>query len=490
MTRDELFRLDRDTRIETVDRLWGELDAGRAGKPRGNIQIVTAVTRFGSVDHLRHSLTAWGYTVEGQWGNLFLVSAHREVPFYALLDGAVVYFITLARKTEDIPGTILNYLGSVDDAVLLRMGPERMRRVRHELARAFPGIVLSYFTAHRDPHTPLRPDHRPEVQRTVIYSGNDGYDTLEEMEHHYGISARIMEFHHRGTVYGRIGIRLDVNGIFTITDGPSLLIRPILERLVKDHLDMALKVGFSPGGGDPGVWKGGRTADAPEPVHGGVGRYTGTLGRRWNGSDLERFETALSSDWDITGFLTVRKPGKEFFHSRLVDVTHRSIWDMTLSRDRFTVAPAGDSDAHLRSLMKLAEVLDEHLGPVSGTGDEQNGEEQGGGQGLRSSGVPDKSKDPDTGVGPDPEEGAPDTDEGPGTDEGLDTDEEPDTDGWPHRGIPGPNGVGETGSFKSGRGAPSGGNPPGDGPEGAGDPESEQDRLRNRHKRQGPEVGE
>ena len=189
----ELFTLKEKERIDTVDQLWGVLDDALGEKQKGNTQIVAAMTPFTNPGELKRSLITWGFSIKGEWGNLLHVTKEREVPFYAFLTDPVVLFITLARKTEDIPGTILNYLRSADDVVLIRMGSRRMRMIRNTLADRFPGIRLSYFTAHREPHSSIPSACRKESQRTIIYSGADGFDTLEEMEYQYGIVSRIME---------------------------------------------------------------------------------------------------------------------------------------------------------------------------------------------------------------------------------------------------------------------------------------------------------
>lgn len=349
----ELFILDEKKQIDTVDQLWEVLDSALVEKRKGNTQIVGAITPFTKSGELKRSLIKFGFTIQKEWGKLFQVTREREVPFYALLDRHFVYFITLARKTEDIPGTILNYLKSADDVVLLRMGSRRMRSIRYDLAERFPGIRLSYFTAHREPHTSIASDYRQEVQRTIIYSGNDGFDTLEEMEHQYGIISRIMEFHHDGTVYGKLGIRFDVNGIFTITDGPSLIVRYILDYMVSEHRktmiidrlpDLSKKIEIQKG----------------SEVDRDIDAIVGTLGKAWTGSDIEKIGDTLAAEWDITGFLTVTNLRKGYHYSRLVDVVDRSVWDLTLQDTRFTISPV--REAGLRSLMKITDVVDDHLG--------------------------------------------------------------------------------------------------------------------------------
>lgn len=344
----ELFTLKEKERIDTVDQLWGVLDDALGEKQKGNTQIVAAMTPFTNPGELKRSLITWGFSIKGEWGNLLHVTKEREVPFYAFLTDPVVLFITLARKTEDIPGTILNYLRSADDVVLIRMGSRRMRMIRNTLADRFPGIRLSYFTAHREPHSSIPSACRKESQRTIIYSGADGFDTLEEMEYQYGIVSRIMEFHYDGTVYGKLGIRFDVNGIFTITDGPSLIARFIVDGLITEQKTMCIDA--------VNAWK------ETDGVASGSGPISGVLGQRWNRDTIERMRENLASEWDITGFLSVTNIRNEYHYSRIVDVIDGSVWDLILNGDGFSLTPV--RGAGLRSFMKIVDVVDDHLGLV------------------------------------------------------------------------------------------------------------------------------
>ena len=338
----ELLKLNENVRINQPDQLWGVLDEALAEKKRGNTQVVAALSPYGRPGELKQSLSKSGFHIQKEWGRLFLVAREKEVPFYTYLQDSIVYFITLARKTEDIPGTILNYIRSSKDVLLIRLGSERMRSIRSELARDYPGMTLSYFTAHRATHSPIRCAYREDSHRTIIYSGNDGFDTLEEMEYHYGVIPRIMEFHMGLTDHSRLGFRFDVNGIFTIMEGSSAVVRYILDTVVRELKRYALPLSVR-----------GKRIGAESILR-------GTVFTKWKIPDIEKIEVALATEWDITAFQNVYIPRKRFLYSRLVDVEDRAVWELTLRGNELNLLPVRGTG--MRSLMKIVEVLEDHVG--------------------------------------------------------------------------------------------------------------------------------
>jgi len=346
----ELFRIEPTRKINTVHQLWNLLDEALLEKKKGNTQLVAAFTSHGKPAEFSQSLRNNGFDIQREWGRLFLVSKGNEVPFYALLQDSIIYFITRARKTEDIPGTILNYINSTEGVVLIRLGSGRMISIRTDLAKNCPGLILSYFTAHRETHTSIGCAYRDDFHRTIIYSGNDGFDTLEEMEYHYGVIPRIMEFHtggrerenERENDHEKMGFRFDVNGIFTIIEGTSGVVRSIIEKVILEQQQYRIPLP-----------KEGKRIQAKSILR-------GVLTKKWNRAVINKIEVTLAEEWDITGFLQVHESRGKRYSARLVDVVDKAIWEIQLKGREFSLIPV--RGAGMRSLMKIIEVMEDHLG--------------------------------------------------------------------------------------------------------------------------------
>jgi len=335
---EDLFDLEPDARVQDVKRLEEIMNKALEMKKRGNTQMVAALTPYHKITGFKQSLVQKGFHIEKEWGNLLLVLKGNEVPFYTLLTKeSVVYFITLARKTEDIPATVMNYINSTRDVALIRIGNRRMHTIREQLVKRYPGISLSYFTAHRDPHTSTSAAYRESTQRTIIYSGDDGYDTLEEMEYHYGIIPRIMEFH----ISENERFRLDVNGIFTIIEGNASGILDIIREVILEVVGFTLRFPTR------------KKWTSPETI------LKGKITQKWGRKELEKMEQALSSELGVTTFIPVMNIKRGIYCSRLVDVDDHASWELYLTGCELRLIPK--EGAGMRSLLKISGVLEEYL---------------------------------------------------------------------------------------------------------------------------------
>jgi len=333
-----LFRLDQETKVRNIDQFNSIVNEAQETKKRGNTQLVAALTPFQRITGFKQSLVKGGFHIEQEWGNLLLVSKGNEVPFYAFLDkNSFVLFVTLARKTEDISATVLNYINSTGDVALVRIGKRRMRQLRDQLATNYPDITLSYFTAHRDAFTSIPGAYREDVQRTIIYSGNDGFDTLEEMQYHYGIIPRIMELH----LSEHDRFRIDAKGIFTIMEGTADGVFEIIKDVTKDVLRVTLPL---PRG------KKWHTRDAVVSV---------SMEEKWGGKQISRMEEALIAEWGITPIAPVLDLKRGYYGTHLVDVEDSANWELLITGNELYLLPGIGTG--LRSLLKVMGVMEEHL---------------------------------------------------------------------------------------------------------------------------------
>ena len=335
---ENLLNIREGTRVCNLEQLEELLGIALKGEKRGNIQVLAALTNFPNVSALRTSLKDRGFEVIAEHGDLLLVKKRGEVPFYTLLDSdSTAVFITRARKTEDIPGTVLSYINSTKDAALIRIGNRRMLKLMAQLSRKHPGLTLPFFTAHRESHTPIPSAYRSEQERTIIYSGADGLDTLEEMEFHYGIVPRIMEFHL--SEGGRF--RVDLKGILTIIDGGAGVIFWMLNEVISDIMRLILPFRKEGAGPFP------RSRLTVRAVEG------------WTSAGMKKMEHALTSEWGLSIFSSVIKPQRGVYYSRVVDVEEGTSWDVFISGERLMLVPLEGQG--MKALLKILEVMEDHL---------------------------------------------------------------------------------------------------------------------------------
>ena len=309
---------------------------GSAPASVGNIQILAALTSLKNAESLAASLERGGFEVLEKHGNLLLAGRKREPPFYALIQKGTLIFLTRARKTEDIPGTVLGYLEGERRTALLRIPMKRMNAIVERLLSHYPGCRVTFFTARRDSLTPVSAAYRGEIERTVVYSGEDGLDTLEEMQHHYGIVPRILEFR---LPHGE-RFRLDHRGIFTLIEGSA---EPVF-----DSLNSVVSLS--------GAKEQGLENWSDEKHEGKFLRITGLnpSPELWR---IRRFEEALETG--STGvFGSVFQPAKGLYYARIADTGAGGNCEVILHSGTLF---ASRIEGTLKFVVGLVETVKEHL---------------------------------------------------------------------------------------------------------------------------------
>jgi len=100
------------------------------------------------------------------------------------------------------------------DIAQLWIKPIILSDMLNELREKHHGLKVSWFSGISDPKY-LRGARRPEVKRTLQYSGEDGLETLDEMKREYGIMPKIIEF----SIPNIGGYRIDSRGIVSVRKG-------------------------------------------------------------------------------------------------------------------------------------------------------------------------------------------------------------------------------------------------------------------------------
>jgi len=326
------LKIEEDTDILDIEGLRKLVESAPA--PAGNIQVLAARTSLKNAESLAASLERSGFEVLEKHGNLLLAGRKREPPFYALIQEGTLIFLTRARKTEDIPGTVLGYLKGERRTALLSIPMRRMNALVERLLSHYLGCRVTFFTAHRDSLTPVSAAYRGEIERTVVYSGEDGMDTLEEMQHHYGIVPRILEFR---LPHGE-RFRLDHRGIFTLIEGSAEPVFDALNSVLSDakgqglenwsdekHEEKSLRItGLNP---SPEIWR------------------------------VRRFEEALETG-STAVFGSVFQPEKGLYYARIADTEAGGNCEVILHSGTLF---ASRIEGTLKFVVGLVETVKEHL---------------------------------------------------------------------------------------------------------------------------------
>lgn len=335
-----------------MDQLVDILKPGIRDSRKGHTQVLSALTTIGNLRSLKRSLEKNGFSITAETGNLLQARKGNDVPFYLFFsdDGSII-FITHARKTEDIPGTVMNFIDSTQDVALIRIGNVMMLNIMNSLVQEHQGLYVPFFTARRDPYISQSSAYRRDIERTVIYSGSDGLDTFEEMTYHYGIAPRIMEFH----LPDGSRFRLDVNGIITLMEGnPNHIIR-MSQEIIKNTRRMVLPALLRKHGSSG-------KKDRSEPAKMMNPLITGTICKDWNAETIHDLERENTNAWGFTHFSSVIEDGNRIYFTRIMDVTDGAFCEIFITGERINLYT--ERGISMRVLMEVMEVLDDHLSIV------------------------------------------------------------------------------------------------------------------------------
>lgn len=141
----------------------------------------------------------------------------KSVEFYLSYDRDtnVVLFYTDMRKTEEIENTIEVFLRNTPGVHYLYISPRLLQEIREEIVADEETAQVVEFVAKRTERTETNAVFRPESARTINYYGEDGLESLREMEENYGVLPRIMEF----KIPGGLRFRVNREGIFKLKYG-------------------------------------------------------------------------------------------------------------------------------------------------------------------------------------------------------------------------------------------------------------------------------
>lgn len=200
-----------------------------------DLTMVAALTRKSTSEALE-SLRERGFSVDRELGAVTKIQASTEVgsvaAYMTLDEPGILIFYTNHRKTEDIP-LLESFIQSDPDTYSLFLSPYTIRESLDEFMAAYEDLKVIEFTAKRGPRSRMDAEIRPYEKRTFTYWAEDGLQTLEELQHQYGVLPhRLVIEIPRDTK-----IRVDKKGFFTYERGDF---HPLLD-LLKDAVQRGQK---------------------------------------------------------------------------------------------------------------------------------------------------------------------------------------------------------------------------------------------------------
>lgn len=119
----------------------------------------------------------------------------KMATFYAYLNSETRLLLCFTdEKTEAIDQTIGEVANTSPGIYYMFVSPTIFTEIRAKITERFPGSTCYYFTAKHLPQFARKGETRPNVERTIIYHGEDAFQTLEEVQQYYGASPRIMRY--------------------------------------------------------------------------------------------------------------------------------------------------------------------------------------------------------------------------------------------------------------------------------------------------------
>jgi hypothetical protein len=273
----------------------------------------------------------------------------KRAEYYLYYDetSGVILFYTDMRKTEEIDSTVGELLADEEGLHYLYVSP-RLFRILRETARQETHGEVTRFIADRLQESDYPARIRPEYERTIQYHGDDGLDTLAEMETNYGVRPRNITFNITNVAKFRV-VR---DGVFALERGDVErffeYVHSCIEEAqkVKDAFD-ASSFEMLPATDNLSV----PTSD-PTTI-----QLSGSLNYEEVGP--------ITSQMRDEGYLVVdsfRQEGSVYFTSKVIDTEKQNTFRLRASEDEIRVFPQ-ESESHVGSFLRFHEFVQNHVDP-------------------------------------------------------------------------------------------------------------------------------
>jgi len=301
------------------------------------INIIPTVSTFNTIDDFVDSLEQANFDIENEFGKLFLISKisqNDKISYYAFFNETnhSPIFLTDAKKTEDIPNTLFNYINRNRGISNLWIPPQVMKQIKDDLSEEYEQMLITKFSAIRGINSEVPSKLRPSCDRNFQYHGNDGKETLTELEIWYGVLPKILEFR----LPTGVAFKIDDKGIFTHRDGRFEDIFKIINDVVGLLLNLRDVIVKS---------------DYQTYHFGKQNQFVRSLQKPWSihmtyglaNDEIPKFRD-LVQETDFTVLNDIALSGSVFYNARLVDDYSGSLFDITTTGKKIDVFPVKQRD--------------------------------------------------------------------------------------------------------------------------------------------------
>lgn len=300
-----------------------------------DLYLITGLTEYPQEEFLEilHSV---GFETQQDYGGIQKIAkdfgGEQPAEFYLSYgrDDNVVLFYTDMRKTEEIENTVEPFLASQSGVHYLYISPNLLQEIREQIVADDPATEITEFVAKRTERTDAPARFRPEEWRTINYYGRDGLESLREMEEHYGVLPRIMEFN----VPGDLRFRINHEGIFKLKSGN--LNR--LFRHIETCIEEALEVKEAYERTDFQMVRTSSNLEVPTAAPAAI-----TLRNGLQYHEIEGIKSSLQEeDYVLVG--SYAEEGSLYFSSEVIDQVKNSTFRVKANENEIRIFPQAESD--------------------------------------------------------------------------------------------------------------------------------------------------
>lgn len=320
----------------------------------GNINLIGSVSDYRTKPEFVEALDN-GFETIWSTDDLYLLAAHTKntsIPYYVYFDEDFPVFLTTANITDEMPGTIENFLRADPNLGRFWLSMEQMELMRAEITRNYNDLIIPFFTGNRSKYTEIPAEKRDEIDRTITYWGDDGRQAYKEMRSKYGVLPTNMVFERPN--HFKFGLKQE--GVFKHQEG-SIMDAWELYQSEKDRKQM-VKDAINTGGFDDDAKSTqyqGRTISGSKP-------WAVEMDAAMSTEPLETFVPGITEEGREFSVASYRpKPDTPGFDSQIVDTNSYGSTKLRGRRDSIRVYPHEGSgiDQHFR----IYNFVQDHFDP-------------------------------------------------------------------------------------------------------------------------------
>lgn len=232
----DVFDVERDT-FEDRESFNAYLTEEYDSLSERDLYVITGITELPQ-EFLEQMLERSGWEVLEDYGAIqkigkrFDDGLQAKAYFHYDPESQLLLFYTDQRKTEEIEGAIEPLLKKTSGLHYLYVSPRVLKDIRERIVEQESSAILTEFVAKRTERTETPAVYRPDNSRTFNYYGDDGLETLRELERDYGVLPHIMQI----KIPGELTYRVSKEGIFKLLDGSLSMLFGYIEKCIHESL--------------------------------------------------------------------------------------------------------------------------------------------------------------------------------------------------------------------------------------------------------------